>query len=76
VELVFSKLDLDYEQYIEFDPVYLRSSEVDILLGDASKIKREFNWQPKYTFNQLVDEMIESDMELARQEKLLKDNPK
>jgi len=76
VELVFSKLGLNYEKYIAFDPIYLRNSEVDILLGDASKIKRELGWKPKYTFEQLVDEMIESDMELARREKVLKDNPK
>lgn len=73
VELVFSKLNLDYTKYIEFDPIYLRNSEVDILLGDASKIKKELDWTPKYSFEQLVDEMIESDMKLAQQEKILRD---
>jgi GDPmannose 4,6-dehydratase len=73
-ELVFSKLGLDYQQYVEFDPIYLRNTEVDILLGDASKIKRELGWAPKYTFNQLIDEMIASDMELAKKEKILRDH--
>ena len=74
VELVFSKLELDYQEYVEFDPIYLRSAEVDILLGDASKIKRELGWQPKYTFDQLVEEMIASDMELAKREKILREH--
>jgi len=76
VEIVFSKLDLDYSKYIEFDPIYLRKTEVDILLGDASKIKRELGWEPKYTFEQLIDEMIKSDMELALKEKIIKDHSK
>lgn len=76
VEIVFNKLGLDYRQHVEFDPVYLRNAEVDILLGDPSKIKRELGWQAKYTFEQLIDEMIEHDMELAENEKLLKDHSK
>ena len=59
---------------MEFDPIYLRNTEVDILLGDASKIKRELGWAPKYNFNQLIDEMIASDMELAKKEKILRDH--
>ena len=75
-ELVFQKLGLDYSKYVEFDARYLRPSEVDALCGDPFKIKTFLGWQPKYSFEMLVDEMIESDMELARQEKLLQDNPK
>ena len=71
---VFSKLDLDYKQYIEIDPKYYRPSEVDVLLGDASKIKKELGWTPKYTFDMLVDEMVEADMKLALNEKLIQDN--
>lgn len=73
-QLVFSKLDLDYEQYVEFDSNYLRPSEVDALCGDPFKIKTFLGWQPKYTFEMLVDEMIEYDMKLAVNEKILKDN--
>ena len=43
-------------------------------MGDASKLKRESGWAPKYTFNQLIDEMIASDMELAKKEKILRDH--
>lgn len=76
LELVFAKLDLDYNDYVKFDPRYLRPSEVDALCGDASKLINKLNWVPKYSFDDLVTEMVDSDMELARQEKLLRDNPK
>ncbi len=75
-QLVFQKLDLDYSQYVAFDERYLRPSEVDALCGDPFKIKNFLGWEPKYSFEMLVDEMIESDMELARREKVLMDNPK
>lgn len=72
-QIVFEKLDLDYNKYIEFNSAYLRPTEVDALCGDASKLKKKLNWAPKYSFIQLVDEMIESDLTLAKQEKILKD---
>jgi GDPmannose 4,6-dehydratase len=73
-KMVFSKLDLDYGQYVEFDPRYLRPSEVDALCGDPFKIKTFLGWEPKYSFEGLVDEMIQFDMELAQNEKILKDH--
>lgn len=72
--LVFSELDLDYNNYVEFDPKYLRPSEVEHLHGDASKIRAVLGWKPEYSFGDLIREMIEHDMELAKKEKLLKDN--
>ena len=71
--LVFSKLDLDYKEFIEFDPRYLRPAEVDTLCGDSTKIRTKLGWAPKYSFEQLVDEMVASDLRLAQQEKLIKD---
>ncbi len=76
VNIVFSKLDLNYLDYVEIDPRYYRATEVDALCGDASKIKNKLGWQPKYTFEALIDEMITSDMELARKEKILKEHTK
>lgn len=73
-ELVFSKLGLNYEKYVEFDVRYLRPSEVDALCGDPSKLKSQLGWAPKYSFDQLVDEMIAADLEDARREKILKEN--
>lgn len=73
VEMVFGKLDLDYQQYVKFDPKYLRPAEVDALCGDSFKIRSDLGWKPNYSFEMLVDEMIASDMELAKRELLLKD---
>lgn len=70
---VFSKLDLDYTKYVSIDPRYFRPTEVDILLGDASKAKKILKWKPKVTFDGLIDMMIANDLELARKEKTLMD---
>jgi len=70
---VFSKLDLDYNKYVSVDPRYFRPTEVDILLGDASKAKKALRWKPKVTFDALIDMMIATDMELAKKEKTLVD---
>lgn len=72
-EKVFSKLDLDYAQYVAIDPRYFRPTEVDVLLGDASKAKINLGWQPKVTFDRLIDMMIAADIELAKKEKTLVD---
>jgi GDPmannose 4,6-dehydratase len=71
-ELVFQKLGLSYQDYVEFDPRYLRPTEVDALCGDATKLKTNLGWGPKFSFEMLVDEMIATDMKLAEQEKILK----
>jgi len=72
-QIVFSKLDLDWRQYISIDPKYFRPSEVDALCGDSTKIRSELNWLPKYNLNMLIDEMIAYDLESARKEKILRD---
>jgi GDPmannose 4,6-dehydratase len=75
-KLVFGILGLDYSKYVEFDPKYLRPSEVDALCGDSTKLRTQLGWAPSYSFLDLVQEMIDSDMELARKEKTLKDHHK
>jgi GDPmannose 4,6-dehydratase len=72
-EKVFEKLDLDYKKYVDIDQKYFRPSEVDVLLGDASRARKALGWTPKVGFEQLVDMMIEADMEIARKEKTLVD---
>ncbi|MEE9911444.1 MAG: GDP-mannose 4,6-dehydratase [Deltaproteobacteria bacterium] len=72
-ETVFSKLGLDYHQHVAIDPRYFRPTEVDVLLGDASKAQKALGWQPKVTFDQLIDMMIAHDLELAKKEKTLMD---
>jgi GDPmannose 4,6-dehydratase len=71
VELAFAAVDLNWEDHVEMDPRYLRPSEVDILLGDASKAEKELGWKATTTFEQLVQLMIESDWKLAKQEVVL-----
>lgn len=68
LEKTFSYLDLDWEEYVEIDPRYLRPSEVDLLLGDASKARNTLGWEPKVGFDELVRLMTDHDLELAKQE--------
>jgi len=68
---VFQKLDLDFDKHVAIDPRYFRPTEVDVLLGDASKARKQLGWQPKVGFEELIDMMITTDMEIARKEKTL-----
>ncbi len=56
---VFIKLGLNYEDYIKINPKYLRPEELPYLRGDSSRIRQELGWKPEYTFENLMDEMIE-----------------
>jgi GDPmannose 4,6-dehydratase len=62
-------LDLDYRDYVEFDPRYTRPSEVDVLLGDPSKAHAKLGWRPEVDIHGLIAMMVEHDLELARREK-------
>ena len=59
VEYVFTKLGLDWTKYVGIDEKYYRSEELEFLKGDCTKIKNELKWKPKYTFESMLDEMIE-----------------
>ena len=72
-EKVFEKLDLDYQEFVSIDQRYFRPTEVDALLGDASKARKQLGWVPKVSFDQLISMMIDSDMEAAQKEKTLID---
>jgi GDPmannose 4,6-dehydratase len=65
----FGYLDLDWNKYVEIDPRYFRPTEVDLLLGDATKAREVLGWKPKVGFKELVKLMTDSDLELARQER-------
>ena len=58
VEYVFGKLDLDWKQYIGQDEKFMRPEELDVLKGDCSKAKNVLGWKHKYTFETMLDEMI------------------
>ncbi len=68
----FGYADLDWEKYTKHDSRYERPSEVDQLLGDASKARRELGWEPKVTFKELVKIMMDADLDLARKESLMR----
>ncbi len=73
LQMAFSYAELDWESHVEFDARYLRPTEVDLLLGDASKAKKLLDWKPKVSFRQLVEMMVDHDMDLAAQERTLSD---
>ncbi len=56
---------------IKVDPKYFRPTEVETLLGDATKAKKKLKWSPKISFEQLVKEMVDEDLKLARNDKLI-----
>jgi GDPmannose 4,6-dehydratase len=62
------------QKVLYIDPRYYRPSEVDLLVGDASKAKNKLGWEPKISLEQLCEEMVESDLELMRRDKFLKKN--
>jgi len=68
LDLAFGRLDLDWKRYVEIDPRYFRPAEVDVLQGDATKARTKLGWQPKVTFQELVTQMVDHDLELARVE--------
>jgi GDPmannose 4,6-dehydratase len=72
VEEVFSYLGLDWHKYVEIDKRYLRPTEVDYLEGNAGKARRVLGWKPKVKFRELARMMTDADMELAEQEKVLR----
>ncbi len=64
----FSHLNLDWRDYVELDPKYLRPTEVDLLIGDASKARNVLGWEPKVTFKDLVRLMVDADVALFGKE--------
>ena len=66
-ELAFGEVGLDYRDYVTTDERYYRPAEVDLLIGDATKARQVLGWQPRYTFHELVKEMVEADLEVEAQ---------
>ncbi len=69
LELAFGRVGLDWQKYVELDPRYLRPTEVDLLIGDPSKAKRQLDWAPQTTFPQLVQIMVDADVESLRRQR-------
>jgi GDPmannose 4,6-dehydratase len=68
LDLTFGHLGLDWREHVKMDPRYLRPSEVDLLLGDATRAKERLGWSPRTSFPELVKLMTDHDLELAREE--------
>jgi GDPmannose 4,6-dehydratase len=66
LDLAFGFVNLDWRKHVEIDPRYYRPSEVDELIGDYSKAKRRLGWEPKTTFPELVQLMVEADVQLLK----------
>ena len=73
VEETFSLLDLDWKQFVRHDPRYERPAEVDELIGNPAKAKRQLGWEPAVKFKELVKVMVEADLKLAQRERQARD---
>lgn len=74
LDAAFGLLELDWKEYVEMDARYLRPTEVEELRGDASKAREILVWEPKMSFDDLVKMMVEHDLRLAKQERLLRES--
>ena len=63
VKIAFSHVGLDWEEYVVVDPKFVRPAEVDLLVGDSSKARKNLKWQPKIKFEELIKMMVDSDVE-------------
>lgn len=62
LELAFGYFKLNWQDYVVIDPALIRPAEVDLLLGDSSKLQKTLGWQPKVKFNDLVNMMMEAEV--------------
>ena len=67
LEAAFQAADLNWKEHVEIDPKLIRPAEVDLLCGDATKIREQLSWQPEVSFEELIQLMVESDLEAVRQ---------
>ncbi len=73
VEETFGMLDLDWKECVKFDARYERPAEVDLLIGNPEKARKQLGWEPKVRFKELVKIMVEADLKLAEEEKKIKE---
>jgi len=62
VEIAFNHVGLKWEDHVILDPAFMRPAEVDLLLGDPEKAKKELGWEPRVTFEELIKMMVENDL--------------
>ncbi len=71
LEEAFGCVGLDWKKYVSIDPRYFRPTEVDYLLGNPAKARKALGWTPKVSFRQLVRMMVDHDLQLAEEERLV-----
>jgi GDPmannose 4,6-dehydratase len=76
IQETFGLLNLDWEKYVNYDARYERPAEVELLIGDPAKAKRQLGWEPKVKFKELVKIMTEADLDLAKREAQIASLPK
>ena len=74
LKVAFDYVNLNYEDYVLQSEKYFRPNEVEHLLGDPSKAKKELNWESQTSFEELIKMMLDADLDLAKSEKVLMDN--
>jgi GDPmannose 4,6-dehydratase len=62
VRIAFEHVGLNYEEFVNVDPAFLRPAEVDVLLGDASKAKAKLGWSATTTLETMIAEMVDADL--------------
>ena len=67
LDVAFGHLNLDWKQYVKIDPKYYRPTEVDLLIGDAAKARKQLKWEPRVRFKELVTMMVDADLEAERE---------
>jgi GDPmannose 4,6-dehydratase len=67
LDVAFGHLDLDWKQYVKIDPKYYRPTEVDLLIGDAGKARKQLKWGPRVRFKELATMMVDADLEVERE---------
>ncbi|MFP5504047.1 MAG: GDP-mannose 4,6-dehydratase, partial [Candidatus Sericytochromatia bacterium] len=76
-EIAFGHVGLDWQEFVKQDPRFMRPAEVDLLIGDPAKAKKQLGWTPEVSFEQLVTMMVDADMaRLAQSNELSRVIPK
>jgi GDPmannose 4,6-dehydratase len=75
-EVTFAHLGLDWQKYVKYDQRYERPAEVELLIGDPAKARKQLGWEPKVRFKELVQIMVDHDLALAKQELQISKLPK
>ncbi len=67
-EVAFSHVGLNWEDYVVVDPKFYRPAEVDLLIGDPTKAKKQLGWQPQVSFKELIEMMVDADLAMVKKE--------